>query len=69
MAKRYNYVIEEPDAAPHYIGNNYFRSRYTDFCGVTNWDEFVSLEEATICSTQEEAEVPSKIDRKNILNI
>lgn len=56
MAKRYNYVIEELDAASHYSGNNYFRSRYTDFCGVTNWDEFVSLEEATICSTQEEAE-------------
>lgn len=55
MVKRYNYVIEETNSLPYSTEYNYFRARYTDFCGVVNWDKLVPLEEATICSTQQEA--------------
>ena len=55
MVKRYNYVIEETNSLPYSTEYNYFRARYTDFCGFVIWDKLVPLEEATICSTQQEA--------------
>lgn len=55
MSNRYDYVIKAYNKC--YEGREYFRDKYIDFCGKFHESNFVEINQASICSTQADADI------------